>query len=135
MPLNLKVPALLLILTVAQVLPHNSLPEANFTEGASINDCDVSTFIYETSDASPLVLDCLQIATNIAGGGTWEVEDDIGQQHQLVQYGTCAFGVQGSRRGGLFHVGNQDIIDLIIQSVLDFGSDGKHMAIYLLSSL
>ncbi|GFF22633.1 hypothetical protein IFM61606_08574 [Aspergillus udagawae] len=83
-----------------------------------INDCGDSTFINQSSGGSPRVDDCLQIARNIAGGGTWTFEG-FGVQHQLLQYGTCAFGVtQGSRV--TVKIGNQDIIDLINDSISRF---------------
>lgn len=87
----------------------------------SINDCGGSTFVDESSGGSPLISDCRQIATNIAGGGSWEVENFLAQQHQLVQSGTCAFGVQGDGEAedDGFYVGNQDIIDLINSSIAD----------------
>jgi hypothetical protein len=73
------------------------------------------------------VSDCQQIITNIGSQGTWEVENAIGEQHQLVQYGSCAFGVQGDGKNGNvdFHVGSQDIVDLINSSVQQFASNGK----------
>ncbi|KAG2017090.1 hypothetical protein GB937_005687 [Aspergillus fischeri] len=57
----------------------------------------------------------------------WEVENAIGSQHQLVQYGTCAFGVQGKGKNGNvdFHIGAQDIVDIISDSVRQFGGSGK----------
>ncbi|KAJ5611255.1 hypothetical protein N7510_007974 [Penicillium lagena] len=87
----------------------------------SINDCGDSTFTNESTGGSPTVSDCQQIATNIAGGGTWHVEG-YGIQHQLVQYGTCAFGVTNSDKG--FKIGNQDIIDLINGSISRFQWSG-----------
>jgi hypothetical protein len=83
----------------------------------SINDCGDSSFENQTSGASPSVNDCLQIAANIGGGGSWNVENELHHQHQLVQYGSCALGVQGSGDGAWFNVGNQDIIDLIHSSI------------------
>ncbi|RHZ53848.1 uncharacterized protein CDV56_107558 [Aspergillus thermomutatus] len=77
-----------------------------------------------TSEASPLVSDCQQITRNIANGGRWEVED-FGGQHQLVQYGTCAFGVTGDKSINGFYVGNSDIIDLINDSISRYQWHGK----------
>ncbi|KAH8703812.1 hypothetical protein BGW36DRAFT_288853 [Talaromyces proteolyticus] len=93
----------------------------------SPNDCGTSTFTDATSGGSPLVSDCQQIVTNIAGTqGSWEVESSVGKQHQLVQYGTCAFGVTGTTGTGDvdFHVGAQDIVDLINSSIKMFASNG-----------
>ncbi|KAK3936951.1 hypothetical protein QBC46DRAFT_461157 [Diplogelasinospora grovesii] len=93
-----------------------------------VNDCGTSTFVDQTSSASPLVADCLQIVKNIEGtSGEWEVENALGDQHQLVQSGTCKFGVQGMGKNGNinFHVGSQDIVDIINQAVKQFGGSGQ----------
>ncbi|KAJ6054187.1 hypothetical protein N7499_002589 [Penicillium canescens] len=81
----------------------------------SPNDCGTSTFTTQL------------IVTNIAGTqGSWEVECTVGDQHQLVQYGTCAFGVTGTTGTGDvdFNVGAQDIVDLITSSIQMFASGG-----------
>ncbi|KAK1757767.1 putative necrosis-inducing factor-domain-containing protein [Echria macrotheca] len=98
----------------------------------SINDCGSSNFTNESSDASPLVSDCLHLADNIRGGGTWVFQSG-GTQFQLAQSGTCAFGVQTEcipfqcvHGGILVKIGNQDIIDVIEGSVARFAtSEGK----------
>jgi hypothetical protein len=93
----------------------------------AISDCGDSTFVDQTSDASPSVDDCLQIVANIQNTlGEWEVENAVEEQHQLVQYGTCKFGVQGTAINGNvdFHVGAQDIIDIIHSSISMFASNG-----------
>ncbi|PPR01772.1 hypothetical protein CVT24_001812 [Panaeolus cyanescens] len=92
---------------------------------AMINNCGASTFINQSSPGSPFVSDCRQIATNIAGGGTWSVA--LIGHHQLVQYGTCAFGVQAPFALGVtnFRVGNSDIIDLINDSISRFEWSGR----------
>ncbi|OIW29502.1 hypothetical protein CONLIGDRAFT_669360 [Coniochaeta ligniaria NRRL 30616] len=104
----------------------NSTNPIVFLPSDSINECSESTFTDQTSDASPKVDDCLRIATNIAGGGRWEVEAATGEQHQLVQWGTCAFGVKAVPPWGdaFFYVGNQDIIDIINTSIQMFGGRG-----------
>ncbi|KAJ5288624.1 necrosis-inducing factor-domain-containing protein [Penicillium angulare] len=90
---------------------------------SSVNDCGDSTFINQSSGGSPKISDCQQIATNIANGGTWSVESN-GAQNQLVQYGTCALGVTGDFTIGIFYVGNQDIIDVINESISRFSWNG-----------
>ncbi|CAK7233354.1 hypothetical protein SCUCBS95973_008566 [Sporothrix curviconia] len=79
-----------------------------------------------TSDASPLVSDCMQIVTNIQGtNGEWEIENVEATQHQIAQSGTCKFGVQGNGGGNPgFHVGAQDIVDIITSSIADYASSG-----------
>jgi len=113
---------LLASVNAVAVTKNRRSPSVLFTESAddSINDCGDSSFVDASSSGSPLVSDCLQIAANIAGGGTWEV-DSLPIQHQLVQYGTCAFGVTANGDNFLnsywYYVGNQDIIDLIHSSI------------------
>jgi hypothetical protein len=94
----------------------------------SPDDCGDSTFVDQTSDASPSVSDCMGIVNNIQGTqGEWEVENAVENQHQIVQNGNCKFGVQGTKINGNidFHVGAQDIVDIITQAVKQFGGSGK----------
>jgi hypothetical protein len=94
----------------------------------SISDCQDSSFIDQTSGASPSVADCQGIVKNIQGTqGEWEVENAFGTQHQLVEYGECKFGIQGlNKKGNVnFHIGAQDIVDLINESIKRFGGSGK----------
>jgi hypothetical protein len=98
------------------VLFQSNFPSSN-------DECGASTFINNSSPASPTVSDCLRIASNIALGGTWQVS--VANLHKIVQYGTCAFGVTAVvGENVLFHVGNQDIIDLIHSSIDMFQWDG-----------
>lgn len=88
-----------------------------------INDCGDADFVNRSSGGSPKISDCEQIAINIDGGGSWNV--GVGFQHQLVQYGTCAFGVKGDAgREATFNIGNKDIIDLIRDSIAKFAWNG-----------
>lgn len=96
--------------------------------------CTASTFVNQGSGASPLVTDCQQILKNIAGGGMWEVENVVQAQHQIVQYGSCKFGVQGGQPYNTvgdasdvgFHVGNQDIFYIINTAISMFATlDGR----------
>jgi hypothetical protein len=57
------------------------------TEQALVSECGGSSFEGVTSGGSPTVGDCLQIARNIAGGGSWSTIAD-GNWRQLVQSGT-----------------------------------------------
>ncbi|OIW23925.1 hypothetical protein CONLIGDRAFT_637162 [Coniochaeta ligniaria NRRL 30616] len=74
---------------------------------------------------SPLAGDCIKLAQRIRGAGEWKVESIYGNHHQLVEYRTCAFGVMGIQFAYNFNLGNQDIIDLLRDSVRDFTVDGK----------
>lgn len=94
----------------------------------SKDDCGASTFVDQSSDASPLSSDCMNIVKNIQGTqGEWEVENALGKQHQLVQSGSCKFGIQGNNKKGNinFHIGAQDIVDVITQAVNQYGGGGK----------
>jgi hypothetical protein len=125
------------------LLAAASAAPASLQARKSVNDCGSSTFENQSSDGSPLITDCQQIATNIAGmfshflhlspplithklgGGTWSIGTGGGGQHQLVQYGTCAFGVNTEDSANVGHIGNQDIIDLINESISRFSYNGK----------
>ncbi|PPR05585.1 hypothetical protein CVT24_002786 [Panaeolus cyanescens] len=103
----------------------NSATSLEIQSRTSINNCGNSSFENLTSNGSPLAADCLRIASNIAGGGSWAVA--LLAHHQLVEYGTCAFGVQAGFYLGVtnFKVGNSDIIDLINDSVRKYKWNGK----------
>ena len=82
----------------------------------------------QTSATSPPVSDCLQLIKNIEGtDGKWDIENAIGNQHQIAQFGRCRFGVTGlNKKGNIdFHVGTQDIIDIINDSINKFGGSGR----------
>ncbi len=102
--------------------PIDDTQPAIFSSGDKINLCGESTFVNQNSRASPLIADCLHITANIADGGQWEVA--VGRQHQLVQYGTCAFGVSGCCGDVFFYIGNEDIINIIHDSIDKFGWNG-----------
>lgn len=87
-----------------------------------INDCGLSTFENQSTSGSPHAADCHMITTNIAGGGTWTIAV-ANRQSQLVQFGTCAFGVT-ARGNCMTKIGNSDIIDLINSSVDQFQWNG-----------
>lgn len=88
--------------------------------------CGDSSFENQTTDASPLVEDCLQIVKNIQGtDGSWNTF--IEQQRAIVHAGTCKLGVTGKGRKGNsnFDVGAQDVVDIIKESVDKFQFNGK----------
>ncbi|KAK3321366.1 putative necrosis-inducing factor-domain-containing protein [Cercophora scortea] len=90
--------------------------------GSGIKVCSDPDFQNTTTAASPLAADCSRIAYNIRAPGDWRFESFT--QHQLVQYQTCAFGVQteGLPWGIIMRIGNQDIIDAIDGAVQRFAS-------------
>ncbi|OIW34308.1 hypothetical protein CONLIGDRAFT_688063 [Coniochaeta ligniaria NRRL 30616] len=103
--------------------PDPDCPKCGADGQPPLNNCGDSTFEDHTSDASPLAADCLHIAKNIDLGGRWHVAAFLGVaggQHQLVEWGTCAFGVEPVGYGGTYDLGNLDIIDLIDDSVNRF---------------
>ncbi|KAF4464653.1 hypothetical protein FALBO_8509 [Fusarium albosuccineum] len=87
------------------------------------NLCGDSSFENQTSGASPRVVDCQQLNYNIRNGGTWFVG---GSQRQLASYGDCAFGARVNAGPACWArwVGNQDIIDLINDSIARYGGNG-----------
>ncbi|KAJ6003367.1 hypothetical protein N7451_005914 [Penicillium sp. IBT 35674x] len=119
--------AFALLLAGAQAAPVSTQssenPAAVLTKRKEVNDCGTSTFVNESSSGSPKVADCRKIATNIKSGGTWTFEG-FGVQHKLVHYGTCAFGVTSSA-DGFTYIGNEDIINLIDDSIKKFKWEGK----------
>ncbi|KAJ5935471.1 hypothetical protein N7466_005018 [Penicillium verhagenii] len=123
----LTIASLTLLLAGAQAAPSTPFskksPAVIFDKRSSINDCGTSTFTNESSSGSPEVADCRKIATNIKSGGTWTFEG-FGVHHQLVQYGTCAFGVKVSA-DRYTYIGNEDIIQLIDDSIKKFKWEGK----------
>jgi len=68
------------------------------------------------------------MCSNLGADAVWEVENLAQQQHQLVQYGSCALGVQGTSNGGVtdfFHVGAGDICSIVNGALFAFGWEGK----------
>ncbi|KAH7081154.1 putative necrosis-inducing factor-domain-containing protein [Paraphoma chrysanthemicola] len=117
------------LLATATCAPVSSNAQADVVKAldarASINDCADSTFENQSSGGSPKVSDCQQMAANIAGGGTWTTT--LSLQRTLASYGTCAFGVKASGSSGMsgqFLVGNQDIIDVVNESIRRFQWNG-----------
>lgn len=90
--------------------------------------CGMSTFEDQTSSASPTVSDCEQIVRNIEGDPSTDFTRAITGHHEILKFGSCAFGVE--RTGGtggavMFKGGGQDVIDIINDSIKKFGSSGK----------
>lgn len=83
----------------------------------------------ETSGASPLVEDCLQIVKELQEDSTkaWDVL--LFGHHTLKKSGACAFGAEARHLpdgNQHFWLGGQDMIDLIRSAANKFG-DGKRM--------
>lgn len=122
-----------------QVLARRSWANADDTESARDKPffpcnkdngkdyCGASSFENQGSDASPLVEDCLTIIKNIEGtDGEWNISP-LKKQRELVHYGSCRFGVEGTNIKGnvSFNVGAQDIVDIIRDAIKMFGSTGR----------
>jgi hypothetical protein len=102
--------------------PSNIMPTGDAS--AKINDCGNSSFENQSSGGSPLISDCQILVDNIRGDGTWTTM--VGDQRQLAQLGTCAFGVYVPGNNlHLYKVGNEDIRNLITDSIRMFGWQGK----------
>ncbi|KAF7561921.1 hypothetical protein G7046_g2225 [Stylonectria norvegica] len=110
--------------------PGKPEDQANYPCGISLgkSDCSDTTFLDQTSKASPSITDCRHIITNIEGtSGEWELESATNNQHEIVNFGSCKFGVQThAGKGNInYHVGAQDIIDIINDSIKKFSANGK----------
>ncbi|KAK3990823.1 putative necrosis-inducing factor-domain-containing protein [Cladorrhinum sp. PSN332] len=82
----------------------------------------------ETSDASPLVSDCQNLMSNIAGGGDWSFISAT--QRTLAKKDSCAFGVETENiyAGVWVRIGNEDIVQAmqgLIQAGLKKGAEEK----------
>ncbi|OAL05421.1 hypothetical protein IQ06DRAFT_68527 [Phaeosphaeriaceae sp. SRC1lsM3a] len=84
------------------------------------NRCENSTFENASSGGSPQIADCEQLARNIEGSGNWNLGCS---QRTIATYGTCAFGAEG--KYCFAHVGNEDVRDLIRDSIAKFSWEGK----------
>ncbi|GES66671.1 hypothetical protein ATETN484_0016021800 [Aspergillus terreus] len=92
------------------------------------DECGDSTFVDQTSDASPKVEYCLQIIKNIEGDGStsWTTQVVGENQREIASLATCHFGVEATKADGNvdFKVGGQDVIDIINDAIARFARDG-----------
>jgi hypothetical protein len=93
------------------------------------NFCGDSSFVDQTSNASPKVEDCPQIIRNIQGNGAAQWEHTVigKKQENIAWSGSCRFGIEATAVNGniKFWVGGQDVIDIINDAVKKFGGGGK----------
>lgn len=90
--------------------------------------CGLLTFEDQTSSASPYNEDCLQIVRNMAGHGRWDIDMFLHLQKRIVNYGSCALGVQGIPRSTWeikAYINWEDITDIIMISIEKFGQNGQ----------
>ncbi|KAL5120988.1 hypothetical protein ACEQ8H_001176 [Pleosporales sp. CAS-2024a] len=85
--------------------------------------CEDSTFINASSGGSPQIVDCQQLAANIVGSGNWFL---TASDRTIAQYGTCAFNARVESSGiQITHIGNDDVRDIIRDSIAKFAWQGK----------
>lgn len=92
--------------------------------------CGDSSFVDQTSGASPKIEDCRQIIKNIRGDAStdWTTQVVGKNQREIAHHASCHFGVEATKVNGNvnFVVGGQDVIDIINDTIEKFGnSDGK----------
>ncbi|KAK4032856.1 killer toxin subunits alpha/beta [Parachaetomium inaequale] len=97
-----------------------------------LNYCGVSTWEGQTTAASPLVTDCLQIIKNIEGdGSTSFAASTVDGQKAILGFpskdaGSCRFGIEThDDRSVNYGVGGQDVIDIINDAVSKFSWNGR----------
>ncbi|RAH55255.1 chitinase [Aspergillus piperis CBS 112811] len=92
------------------------------------DECGESTFVDQTSDASPKVEDCRQIIKNIEGDAStsWTTQVVGHNQREIASHASCHFGVEATKTNGNvnFKVGGQDVIDIINDAIDKFARDG-----------
>lgn len=105
-------------------------PEPEYSVGGN-RVCADYTFVNETSEASPKVSDCRRMLENLADGkGIWTTT--LGRQRMIASFPTddkhgCKFGVEaGAAHGNAnYHVGAQDITDLVLESIKMYAGDER----------
>jgi hypothetical protein len=86
--------------------------------------CNDYTYENDTSDGSPFVSDCNVLVSNIFGPGEWRT-DQPGFR-TIASYGTCNFGVQQHTSAiTIFHVGNQDVQEIINNAIKMYQWNGR----------
>jgi hypothetical protein len=94
-----------------------------------ISHCGESTFVDQTSDASPNADDCFGIIRIIEPDGRTDWTTNILEGHrEISDHKTCHFGVEsvGATDNANFRVGGGDVKDIIIDAVAKFRrSNGK----------
>ncbi|KAL2821615.1 chitinase [Aspergillus granulosus] len=104
----------------------NTTPNYPCDIPAGKDDCGESTFVDQTSDASPKIEDCRQIILNIQDDGStdWTTQVVGKNQREIASHGTCHFGVEATKVDGNvnFVVGGQDVIDIINDAITQFGN-------------
>ncbi|KAL4758186.1 chitinase [Aspergillus foveolatus] len=104
----------------------NATPHYPCDIPAGKDDCGKSTFVDQTSDASPKIKDCRQILLNIQddGGTEWRTQVAGKNQREIASHASCHFGVEATKVDGNvnFVDGGQDVIDIINDAIAQFGN-------------
>jgi hypothetical protein len=113
-------------------LSVRSRTDIDSVDSDQVNDCGDSDFINHTTDASPLVTDCQEMAGQLTTDkGYWPLIAG-GTQYRTAFVRTCAFGLQTYCEGDncptpgtIVKVGDMDVVGLINDSVRRFSWNGK----------
>ncbi|KAL3432059.1 putative necrosis-inducing factor-domain-containing protein [Aspergillus tetrazonus] len=104
----------------------NATPHYSCDIPAGKGNCGESTFVDQTSDASPKIGDCRQIILNIQDDGStdWTTQVVGKNQREIASHASCHFGVEATKVDGNvnFVVGGQDVIDIINDVIAQFGN-------------
>ncbi|EME45877.1 Ecp2 effector-like protein [Dothistroma septosporum NZE10] len=104
-------------------------PQGNGNAGhaSGVNDCGFSNFVQLKEDqgySQASVQDCYYLIWSIQADEEWIITQEL---QTIVENGTCAFQAVVSHGQGnslVAALGNADIIDLVTDSIKQFGADG-----------
>ncbi|PPR06483.1 hypothetical protein CVT24_002569 [Panaeolus cyanescens] len=116
---------------IREILPYtlrrNTQRNIELESPGVINKCGSSSFISQTNNDAPLVVDCERIVQDIEAGGPgiWAVA--LKNRHQVVQYGTCGLRVHAPVQRGIsnYLIGKSDLADVIKDSISRFQASDK----------
>ena len=104
----------------------NATPNYPCDIPAGNDDCGKSTFVDQTSDASPKIGDCCQTILNIQDDGStdWTIQVVGKNQREIASHASCHFGVETTKVDGNVNsvVGGQEVIYIINDAIAQFGN-------------
>jgi len=103
-------------------IPSNKVSRTTADDNIFWCDPTKEFFDNQTTPKAPSADDCQQLMLNIAGPGQWLFTGAI--WHQLLEYGTCAFGVFQPDMWSTTRIGNGDIISIISTAMHLWQKDG-----------
>jgi hypothetical protein len=122
--------ATLATIVAFQAMVQAAPVETEVLNRRTINDCGQASFTGLTAPTnSPFLSDCQQVANQVLGWGTFQFSAGFpldGADVAILQSGTCQF-ILGTRSVFLVNVGDQDVSDIINDSIRQFSginSDG-----------